>query len=416
MDTGESANHAQKLSSTQILLPYIIELIVSFLVFVVFLLSTWSLHYLGDILRTPRFVFFLRILELFVISFGTLLCVLFFLKASVEFLKKLIRLLKKQTKEVDSKHLHPRDIALRFGEPLHKRHLALFICSVLIIIVTLYVGISFAGLVQSNFDEVSLLACELMCETGPDFTSPIDPNYFGKILKNYAQYIENKQLSALLRIFPNYNPKVVLSDVNNIIVNAKGTQDEIANDIWRAGEEAMLFQLKEPRWLPRGIALYKYRKATELLLPLAEEALAASNEALKNFNNTPTMKNGVHSCECNRVTMILLFPLGASYDRPKVARLFTSFEVVVKECRNSKIDIANRIKNPDDARKEFLENIIAISEQRRLDILNDIKNRNMQEALERMLDAIEDSYNRRVALLELCEKVRNSGTYSKVIN
>jgi hypothetical protein len=113
--------------------------------------------------------------------------------------------------------------------------------------------------------------------------------------------------------------------------------------------------------------------------------------------------------------MLLLFPLRASYDRPEVVRLFTSFEVVVEKCRKSKIDIANRIKDPDDPRKEFLEKIIARSERRRLEILDDIKNGNMQEAIERMWDAIEIACSERAELLELCAKIRSSGNYSEKI-
>ena len=66
------------------------------------------------------------------------------------------------------------------------------VCLLLIIVGVLHVRASFAGLVQSNCDELSILACELMCETGPDFTRPIDPNDFKKVLEGYAKYIEEK--------------------------------------------------------------------------------------------------------------------------------------------------------------------------------------------------------------------------------
>ncbi len=292
----------------------------------------------------------------------------------------------------------------------------------LIIVGVLHVRKSYAGLVQSNCDELSILACELMCETGPDFTRPIDPNDLKKVLENYAEYIEEKHLSVLLRIFPSYSPKKVFSDINKAMVNVKGSQEKAAqekaaNDIWQAGEEVMLFRLKKSTLLPRGRTPYEYRKAAELLLPLAEAAFRDSQKASDQFNNTPpTMENAVYSCERNRLTMILLFPLRTSYDRPEVASLFVSFRAVVNECRDRKIDVAGEPPY-DDPRKEFLREVIGRSEKRRLDILDAIiENRgmDMQEVIEYIWDAIEIANRDRVRLLQLCEKIRTAD-YSEPI-
>ncbi|GAG39560.1 unnamed protein product, partial [marine sediment metagenome] len=98
----------------------------------------------------------------------------------------------------------------------------------------------------------------------------------------------------------------------------------------------------------------------------------------------------------------------------EVSSLFTSFQTVVETCRKRKIDVAGALPK-DDPRKEFLEKIIAESEQRRLDILDDIKNGNMQEAIERVWDAIELAYSRRAELLALCAKIRSAGNYTEKI-
>ena len=289
----------------------------------------------------------------------------------------------------------------------------------LLIAGVLHVRGSFAGLVQSNCDELSILACELMCETGPDFTRPIDPNDLRKVLEGYAEYIEEKHLSVLLSIFPSYSPKEVFSHISKTLANAKGSrsQEKAANDIWQAGEEVMLFRLKKKSvLLPRGRTSYEYKKAAELLLPLAKAAFGDSKEARDRFDNTPNMENAVYSCEHNRLTMLLLFPLRTSYDRPEVASLFASFRVVVNECRDRKIDIAGGSPY-DDPRKEFLREIIGRSEKRRLDILDAIieDQNNMQEVIEYMWDAIEISSRDRARLLQLCEKIRTAGNYSEPI-
>lgn len=279
-----------------------------------------------------------------------------------------------------------------------------------------HVSTSFAGLVQSNSDELSILACELMCETGPDFTKPIDSKDFEEVLKSYSEYIEKKHLSVLLKRFPGYSPNDLFSHLNKILADPKSNQEEAANDIWQAGEKVMLFRLKtKPKFLLWAKTSYDYSEAAELFLPLAEKALGDSKDASDQFNNTlPTMENAVHSCERNRLTMLLLFPLRTSYDRPEVASLFAGFREVVNECRDRKKDVAG--ESPyDDPRKEFLGEIIARSEKRRLDILDAIDNRDMQKVIEHMWDAIETSYRDRTRLLQLCEEIQTAGNYSDPI-
>ena len=262
---------------------------------------------------------------------------------------------------------------------------------------------------------MSILACALICETGPDFTQQTNPSYFGNILESYTKYIEKKHLSVLLKIYPNCSTKEIFSDVNDILVNAKGSQEEVANDIWRAGEEIMLFRLKAPKMLPRRITFHEYRKATKSLLPLAKDALNNSKEASELFNKFPSMENAVHSCERNRLTMLLLFPLWTSYNRPEVASLFSSFKTTLEECKISKINVSNSIQDPNDPRKKFLKEIIAESEQRRLDIISNIEDGDIKEAIERIWDAIEIAYSRRETLLEVCTKIRNARNYKEVI-
>lgn len=394
---------------------YITNLVLVTVVFFIFVFVLWRLYNWNFTRNVPGLVFVLRLFELLVLSFGALSYFVYILNGIVSIIK-LKRQLPKQAKEPSAElsHLYFLPTTKRLGEPVRKHPFSMGVCSV-IILCALYVGISFAGLIQSNCDDVSILACELMCETGPDFLKPIDPNYTEIVLKGYSQYIENKHLSVLLKVFPRYRPKHVIENVGETLRGNKGSQDEAANLMWRAGEDVMLFRLNTPNLFPRGMALHKHREAAEFLLPLAKKALVASEEASKQFIATPTMEKAVHSCECNRITKLLLFPFRESYDIPEIADLFNNFRVVVEECKQSKINVAGWIKDPDDPRKEFLKGIIAVSEQRRLVIIDDIKERNTQNAIEHMWDAIEVARSERAKFLELCEKIRNAGNYSEVI-
>lgn len=400
------------LSLLAIFFPYIIDLVIATIVCIVLLLAAFGFYTWSNNLNMPRFLFVLRFFELLIVSFGTFLCAVHFLN-SIGSAIKLKRQLQKQTKEFGDElpGLHPRDIARRFGQPWREHRVSLIVCS-LVVLGFLYVGVSFAEIVRDDCDDASILACEMLCETGPYFPEPVDNHAI--MLKNYAKYMENKHLAGLLRIFSSYRPEKVFTATSETLSNAKGSQEEVANEIWRAGEDVMLFRLKAPKLLPRGIVLHEYRKAPGWLLSDAAVALEESENASKLFINTRTMENAVHSCERNRKTMLLLFLARASYNRPEIASLFTRFRAVVEECRKSKIDVASVLPDADPW-KEFLEKIIAVSEQRRSEILDDIKNRNTQEAIERMWDAIEISYSKRTELLELCAKIRSAGNYSEEI-
>jgi len=400
----------------EISLPFIHRLVFAGFVFAVVLVITWGLYHVSGGLRVPWVVFLSRIISLAFLSFGTLWCAVSILSSAVEAVRKKVKchspVLVGEVKGEELR-VHLGKIAEGFGEPWREHRVSLIVCST-IVLLALYGGISFAGLIQSNCEDLSLLSCELLCETGPDFAKPTDPKYAGTVLASYARYLEKKHLSVLLKVFPAYDPKQVIADVDQTLRSAKGSQREAASEVWQAGEELMLFRLNVPKLLPRGGALHEYREASELLLPLAKEALADSGKASEQFNNRPTMENAVHSCERNRVTILLLFPLRASYDKPEIAALFNRFEEIVGDCRKSKINIAGRLPE-DDPRREFLAGIIARSEQRRLDVLHEIENRNMQEAIEQMWGAIRTACSERAKLLDLSERILDAGNYSEEI-
>lgn len=352
--------------------------------------------------------------KLFFISFGTLLCVLFILKVSVEFAKKLM--LQEQIVQTGSelRRLHPRIFVRRFSEPGRTQPFSLIIC-LLIVWILLYVGISFAEIIRDGSDGVSILACEMLCETGPDFTKPVSDGDILEMLESYSKYLEHERLPDILRALTD-SPAKGLAAASQIVgdIDIKGGQEKAANDIWRAGEEIMLGRLKAPKFLPRGIALHEYREAPEGLVNDVNDALDDSEEAARLFEEKRSLENAVESCEANRRTMLLLFLARSSYNRPEVASLFTRFRTVVKTSKDNKSVLAGKPPYVDP-RKEFLGKIIVESEQRRLDILDDIKNRNMQEAIEHMWDAIEIAYSRRDELLGLCTKIRSAGNYSEEI-
>lgn len=391
-------------------LSYITDFVFAVLVFIGFLLITWILHSLGNTFGISWFRFFWRLFELLVISFGTLWCVVFVI---AEFAKKNKYQKNKPTKKVDDKlfRLHPHDIVRRFGEPCIKQPVSLVVCS-LIVFAFLYVGISFAEIIRDDSDDVSILTCEMLTETGPNFTDPINNHI--TMLANYSKYLEHKHLASLLRAFSSYNPNKVFTASLEILKNAKGSQEKIANDIWRAGEEVMIFRLNAPKLLPRGIALHEYRKAPKGLLDDIRNALEKSIEAEMLFDEKPTMENAIESCMANRRTILLLFLARKNYNRPEVASLFTSFRGIVEKCRDRKTEIYGLLSE-NDPRNEFLK-IISESENRRLEILDNTKNRNMRKVIDLMWEAIDESYTRRSALLKLCENIRSSENYSKKIN
>jgi hypothetical protein len=159
------------------------------------------------------------------------------------------------------------------------------------------------------------------------------------------------------------------------------------------------------------VRLNEYRKVPKDLSEAIKNALKESKAASELFDEVPTLENAIHSCECNRKTMLLVFLAR----RARQNQFIDEFQEIVKSHYKNEIDVIGEIrKDYDDPRKEFLA-VIVQSEQRRERILIDIKNRNIPEAIEHMWDAIGVASSRRDYLLKLSEKVRTSGNYSTPI-
>lgn len=375
------------------------DIAIAILVWAVFLTITLCLHfYLGKILDKPTPLFALRLFELAVISFGTLWCILFFIKGLCR---------QDETEQAKSKlsYLSLGNITNRFLKIVKIQPISCSI-SAMIVFFVLYGGISWAEILQEDAEAISIISCELLCETGPDFKD----NDLATLLSNYSSYLDEKHLHGLLKIFNVGNTaKNGLTDAISILEKATGSQKEVAHDIWRAGEEILYSRLVAPKFLPGTIRLHEYRSASEDLLTDIRTAINASKTAAELFDDKPSMKTAVRSCEENRKTMLLIFLARKSGQ----IELFDEFKKIVEACTRSKIEVADRLKE-GVPRNEFLK-MIAESELRRAKILEAIKKRNNEkEVISLMWKAIDDSYTGRDSLLELCPKVLEK-QYTEII-
>jgi len=393
------------LSQLVLILSYILDLAFAVVVFAFSLLATWVLHNFGNAIGVTRFLFFLRNIELVVISFGTFWCILFFVKATVMFIKEFRFQDKEEIKKVGEEllylYLHIGDIAKRFIGTVRKRLVGYAICYI-IIYAFLYTGISFAERVQDNSDDVSILAYEMICETGPNFSEQAANHTI--FLANYSKYLEPRYIPSLISILKSESTENGIATAQEIMSNIdiKGSQEESAKGIWKAGEAIMLGRLKAPKFFPRGIRLHEYEEIPQELLIDIKKALEESRKALRLLKEKPTLEYAVNSCEANRATMLLSFLARNSGQND----LFDEFKEIVEECLKIKMEAAYRLPD-NDPRKVFIE-MTAEFDQRRIYILEALENRDMQKAIDLMWEAIDIAYSRRDALFELCEKLRNT--------
>lgn len=375
---------------------YIADVVFSILVWVIVLLVVWGLHCCGDALG-------LRIIELIVVSFGTFWCVLFFLNATVRFIQKL-----KLQESIKEDKIG--DIPSRFIETVSEQPIPYFICSI-IVGVLLYSGISFAEISQRDSDDTVMLACEMLCETGPYFSESARDSGLEEILANYSKYLENKWHPDILKALTGDSAEGVITALQIVSdIDVEGCQEKAANDMWRAGENVMFSRLEAPKLLPRWIRIHEYRKIPEDLLTEIKDTLEVARKAFNRSHEKQSLESAVHLCEANRKTMLLLFLARDSGHH----ELLNNFQEIVTDSEKSKRSMAAKLLN-DDPRKEFLE-LIADSEQRRNNILKAMKNRDTQKMLGLVWNAIEQSYARRTDILTLSSSIRNQGKYSERIS
>lgn len=394
------ANEKSTLSSRVSFFSHITDLVFAVLVWAVFLSIALGLHiYFGKFLDNSKFLFVLGLVELAVLSFGAVWCVLFFIKGFCR---------QKQTGQVKSELLHsPRgNVIRRFLGIVIKQPISYFVFS-LIVLTVFCCNISFAEMAQDNADDLSIFACELLCETGPDFPQTADNCAI--MLANYSKYLEPKYIPGFLKIFTGGNSaENSLRDAVKNLENVKGSHEDVAKSIWRTGEKIMFSRLKILRSLPQRIRLLEYRKVSDALLCDIRKAVENSREAMKLFEEKPSLDNAINSCEANRASMFLIFLARKSRQN----QIFDEFQGIVEECRERKIEAASGLPE-DDPRKEFVT-MTAKFEQRRIEILEALKEQNTQKAIGFMWEAIEEAYFRRARLLELSEKLRNMSLYKPI--
>ncbi len=417
MDLPNETLQAGPVTKTQnVLVSYISNLFFTFTALVIFLGSVITFHIYFNPMSWIVFL-----IELLIVSFGTHWCILSFLKIITETPVKKSHALHQETTGQSNRVLSHsghvniatrilkivRNIINRLGIVVQKRLISYCLCS-LIIFGVLCGGASFAEIVQENADDVLLLACELLCETGPDFPESINRNNLLNILSSYSKYLEEKRIPAFLKPFTDSPAKGIITAKKMVTdIQDSKEQKKVANAIWQAGEEIMLGQFNALKFLPIRTPLHKHGPVPDWLLEEIRTALLQSKDALEEAKKAPTLKNKLNLCEANRASMLLLFLARNSiYDD-----LLTEFHEIVESSKkdiNVEIDPAMIDKNGVDmaAKIQEFSDIIDRSENRRSMILAAILAHNMTTATDYMWDAMHESYLRRENLLVLTEVLR----------
>ena len=276
----------------------------------------------------------------------------------------------------------------------------------LVIFFLLFGGISSAEIVQESADDILLLACELLCETGPDFPKAIYSNDLIGTFSTYSKFFEEKHIPAFLRSFTDI-PAKGITVAKNIITGVQNSQeqDKVANGIWRAGEEVMLAQYNAPKFLPIRTPFYKPRPAPAWLLEEIRVALGRSAKALEEAEKSPTLDNKITLCEANRSSMLLLF-----LARNKIHNnLFLEFQNIIESSKNIDVQMDPAMNDKGDvdliAKIQSFSDIIDRSEDRRSMVLAAILDQDMTLASNYLWDAMRESYIRRNNLMSLCNDV-----------
>lgn len=273
----------------------------------------------------------------------------------------------------------------KFFRPLIKHPFYTVITSV-IIGIAFFRCVDLPELIRQNTDDILMLSSEIIIELGPNL--PEESKRHAEMVKQYSRHLEQRQLAGIVRVlYPQYSPKKTLTSLSSDLEKAaEGTEEEAKKAIWKAGLTSnQLYKLCKR--FPRSFyKWFKTEKLPDWLLEDLNKALAESTLMLNKLEKERTPEAAVDSCRANRKAILLLFLARLGYDNEEKIKYFKEEVERARDCTRKLAQ-----ENTEDKKKhEWLSNV-AKSEDRRVNILGAMLDKDMKTVRKLLTEAIKEA-------------------------
>lgn len=304
----------------------------------------------------------------------------------------------------------------KFLKVMKKRLLSVII-GTLLILAFLIVRISLAENLFYISDDIYILGCEMVTESGPGPMLKQTVKRHKQILKDHKTYIkqrtsENAQqsiiasalrypgISWLFKDWDKYTAEKALDKALDILSSCdeETDQQKIIEAIWKAGEQLLEFREKmiSFRRVGRiGIGFYKNTNVPMDLRKAITNAIGESNTKMTDFKGGESWQKAWALCEANRKLVLLFFLARSRYEGDNLEDL----KEMLKESYEAKKAYSETFAEDNQVGK--LIALFAESDKRRLGILEAIQTNNMSKARYLIWQAKEEVIRNKSVVLDI---------------
>jgi hypothetical protein len=314
----------------------------------------------------------------------------------------------------------------RFKKVMKERWLSVVI-GILLTWSFLIIRISLAENLVYTSDDIYMIACEIVTESGPKFKEAAGRHkttleqYKVRMNQRTSENAPQKMIASavgypvvswIFRDWDGYTAERGLDEALKILSRAEIEPDEqkIAQYIWEAGYQ--LFEFREKmisfRRVGRiGIGFYKNTEEPNNLRVAIKDAINNSETKKNDFMAGESWETAWDLCEANRKSILLLFLARSEYKGVTINRDLEDFKKIVEDSHTAKRKYSEKLLEENKNSPEGnLVARFADSDERRLSIVKAIQSNDMDEARYLIWQAKEEAKHNKAVVLDIAERVK----------
>jgi len=309
---------------------------------------------------------------------------------------------------------------VRFKNVMKKRWPSVTV-GILLTWAALIIRISLAEKLVYTSDDIYILGCEMITESGPKFREALECHK--DILKQHKKYMEQRLsknipqsvvasasrcpgFSWLFAEWDEYRAEKGVDKAMEILssVEKEASWQNILEATWKAGEELLEFREKMISFRRVGrieIGFYKSTRVPKKLSDKTLEAIENSAQKRDAFRAQKSWENAWALCEANRKSTLLLFLARSRYKDKETDNNIEHFRKIVEDSSKDKKDYSKKFAEDSPVGK--LLALFADSDERRLGILEAMQHNDMGKARYLMWQAKEEAKQNKTVVLDIAE-------------
>lgn len=287
----------------------------------------------------------------------------------------------------------------------------------------LFIRISLAENLAFNSDDLYILACEMVTESGPKFHEAAKCHK--ERLEEYKTLLEQRKagstlqwivvnaskipgVSWLYKEWDEYTTEKGIVPALQILerVIEEPNELKIVLAIWEAGEKLLDFREEMVSFNRVGSIRLDFPKSNTVPKEFQTEIQNAIDDSRTKcglFVDGKSWETAWAVCEANRKAVLLLFHSRSKYKRTRKHKDIEDLKEIILDSRNLKYNYSQTLAEYDPAKK--LVTLFFKSDERRLGILTALENNDMDTVRYLICDAKDEVIENKITILKIASEL-----------